>query len=105
MDAYREVDNAHEDEAEEYYQQECFVVDFVKDMFEKGEAYYDGYPWSIQGDIIPGLDSDVVAEFVATIITEEDQVIIDKEKREMHSIIIDAANHLAVEIWQVSKEV
>ena len=104
MDAYRAVDNAHDDEAEADYEQECFVVSFTKEMLEDGEVYYDGYSWSIQGDIIPGLDSDVVAEFVAGIYALDDQEILDQNWHKMNNLIIDASNKLAVELWQGRNE-
>ena len=105
MDAYREIDNTHEDEAEAYYEQECFVYDFTLKMLATGEAEFDGETWSIQGDIIPSMDSDVIGEFMAIIFTEGDQEIIDKSKAKMYCLITDAANKLAVELWQGRNEV
>jgi len=105
MDAYREVDNAHRNEEDEENAMQDFVSDFTLKMLASGEVYYDGYSWSIQGDIIPGLDSDVVAEFVAGIYALDDQEILDKNWHKMNNLIIDASSKLAVELWQGRSEV
>ena len=105
MDAWRGLDNLHEEELNEIYNFESFVFDFTHEMLDTGETEFNEGKYSIQGDIIPAIDEDVVAEYVAEIEISSDIEVILTLRNKMKDRIIDEIKELATELWAMRNEV
>lgn len=111
MDAYREVDNAHQRSVDKDAHKENFMNEAVETMLRGDDFEFNDMSYSIQGDVVCRIDEDKLAECVANINTA--YVLVDdgvEHQSTLNIMLNKAAYELADELydsvkWQGRSEV